>query len=169
MYTIQTINRRRIVQEVYDKKVIHRLAGVQPKATVMQDGPQSSGIVDSKGGGASIVQSVWEPTERCEDTEDEGHARKRGSSATNLSREVIDVDADEEEESRYEITGRKRRRTREVIGAETIFTTDEGSEGDEGGRRKGGQGEQVPVKINRKRAFWASKAGTGTVADGLGT
>lgn len=150
------------MQEVYDKKVIHRLVGVQPKATVMQDDPQLSGIVHSKGGGASIVQSVREPAERCEDTEEEGHARTRRSSTTVLSREVIDVDA-EEEESRYEITGRKGRRTREVIDADTVFTTDEESE-DEGVKRKGGQ---VPVKINRKRAFWASKAGTG--AAGLGT
>lgn len=153
------------MQEVYDKKVIHRLVGVQPKTTAMQDDPQLSRIVHPKGGGASIVQSVWEPAERYEDTEDEGHARKGRSSTRVLSREVIDVDADEEE-SRYEIMGRKGRRTRDVIDAENIFTTDE-SEGEEGGMSKGGQGGQVPVKINRKRAFWASKAGT--VAAGLGT
>jgi len=151
------------VQEVYDKKVIHRLVGVQPKITVMQDDPQLSGIVHSKGSGASIVQSVWEPADRCEDNEEEGHARKRRSSTAVLSREVINVDADEEE-SRYEITGRKGRKTREVIDVDTIFTTDEGSE-DEQVKSKGGQ--QVPVKINRKRAFWASKAGT--AATGLGT
>jgi non-canonical poly(A) RNA polymerase PAPD5/7 len=156
------------VQEVYDKKVVHRLVGVQPKTTVMQDDPQSSGVVHSKGSGASIVQSVWEPAERCEDTEEEGDARKRRSSTTALSREVIDVDADEEE-SRYDVTGRKGRKTREVIDVDTIFTTDEGSEDSEGASGKGGQGpgEQVPVKINRKRAFWASKAGT--AAASLGT
>ena len=151
------------MQEVYDKKVVHRLVGVQPKTTVMQDDPQLSGIVHSKGSGSSIVQSVWEPAERCEDTEDEGQPRKCRSSKTVLSREVIDVDADEDE-SRYEITGRKGRKTREVIDVDTIFTTDEGSEDSEGVSRKGGQ---VPVKINRKRAFWASKAGT--PAAGLGT
>lgn len=145
------------MREVYDKEVIHRLVGVQPKATVMQDDErQLSGIVHSKGGGASIVRSVWEPTERRQDSEDEGHARKRQSSTTDLTREVIDVDADEEE-SRYEITGRKRRRVKEEVEAETIFTTDEESE----------EGEVAPIKINRKRAFWASKAGTGPA--GLGT
>ena len=156
------------MQDVYDKKVVHRLVGVQPKAAVMQDDPQLSGIVHSKGGDPPIVHSVWEPAERCQDTEDEGHARKHQSTTTVLSREVIDVDADEEE-NRYEITRRKRRRTREEIDADTIFTADEGSE-DEGGKRngeeeRGGQG-QVPVRIDRKRAFWASKAGTAT---GLGT
>jgi non-canonical poly(A) RNA polymerase PAPD5/7 len=157
------------VQEVYDKKVIHRLVGVQPKTTVMQDDPQLSSTVNSKGGGASIIQSIWEPAERCEDTENEGHARKRRSATIGLSREVIDVDADEEE-GRYEITRRKGRGTKEVIDVETFFTTDEESEdevGVGGSRSNGGEGEQVPVKINRKRAFWASKAGT--AAAGLGT
>ncbi len=158
------------MQEVYDKKVIHRLVGVQPKTTVMQDDHQLSGIVRSKGSGASIVQSVWEPAERCQETDDhEGHART--SSTTVLSREIIDVDA--EEESRYEITRRKQRRTEEIE-AETIFTTDEGSEEEEifVGSSDGEKDEelrrgQVPVTINRRRAFWASKAGT--AAAGLGT
>jgi non-canonical poly(A) RNA polymerase PAPD5/7 len=149
----QTINRRRIVREVYDKKVVHRLVGVQPKTTVMQgDGPQLNGIGYSKGDGASIVQTVWEPAERNQESEDDGVARKGRSSRRELPREVIDVDA-YEEESRYEITGRKRRRTKEEV--ETIFTTDESNGEDE-------RGEVAPIKINRKRAFWASKAGLGT-------
>lgn len=146
------------MKEVYDKKVVHRLVGVQPKTAVMQDdGSQLSGIVHSKGGGASIVQTIWEPAERSQDSEDEGQSRKGRSSRTGLSREIIDVDA-YEEESRYEITGRKRRRMREEVDVETIFTTDEGSNGEDR--------EVAPIKINRKRAFWASKAGTGS---GLGT
>jgi hypothetical protein len=143
------------VQEVYDKKVLYRLVGVQPRATVTQDEPQLSDIVHSKGGGASVVQSVWEPAERSQETDDEGHARR-----TVLPREVIEVDGDEE--SRYEITRRKRRKRKEVVDGETIFTGDEGSEEEEGGE----EGGQLPVKINRKREFWASKAGTGA---GLGT
>lgn len=161
------------MQEVYDKKVLHRLVGVPPK-TVKQDDPQLSGIVHLKGGGASIVQSAWEPAERSPETDDEGHTRKRKSSTMTLSREVIDVDADE---SRYDIPLRKRRKMKEVIDAGTIFTTDEGSEGEvivvgsseEGEGSDGGEeedGKRGRVKINRKRAFWASKAGT---AAGLGT
>ena len=161
------------MQEVYDKKVLHRLVGVPPKTTVVQDDPQLSGIVHSKGGGASTVQSAWEPAERSPETDDEGHTRKRGSSTTTISREVIDVDADE---SRYKIMRKKRRKMNEVIGAETVFTTDEGSEGEvivvESSEEGGSDGEEEGevktgrVKINRKRAFWASKAGT---VAGLGT
>jgi hypothetical protein len=160
------------VQEVYDKKVLHRLVGVPPKA----DDPQLSAIGHPKGGGVSAVQSVWERGGISQETDDGGHARKRDYSTTTESREVIDVDADEEE-GRYGIARRKRRKTEGVIDAETVFTTDSGSEGEviyvgsseegggsneEGEEKKGGQ-----VKINRKRAFWASKAGT--AAAGLGT
>jgi non-canonical poly(A) RNA polymerase PAPD5/7 len=160
------------VQEVYDKKVLHRLVGVPPKASVVQDVPQHNGAVRSNGG---IIQSAWEPIERSQETDDDGHARKPESSTTARSREVIDVDANDEE-SRYEIPRKKRRRIEQVI-ADIVFTTDEGSEGDEviviesseeggslaeeeaeygmGEMKEGGQ-----VRINRKRAFWAAKAGT---------
>jgi len=164
------------VQEVYDKNVLHRLVGVPPKATVVQDVPQVNG---------GIVQSAWEPIERTQETEDDGHARKPESSTTARSREVIDVDVNDEE-SRYEIPRKKRRRIEQVI-ADIVFTTDEESEGDEviviesseeGGSLAEEEGEYGMgemgndekkgghVKINRKRAFWAAKAGTSA---GLGT
>lgn len=172
------------MQELYDKKVLHRLAGVSPRATIVQDVPQLNGAARSNRG---IVQSAWEPVERSQEADDEGNARKPGSTTKKRLREVIDVDADDEE-SRYGIPHKTRQKISEVIDAETIFTTDEGSEGNEvivvestedGGslaeeaeyehigergieEKKGGQ-----VKINRKRAFWAAKAGTSSA--GLGT
>jgi len=182
------------VQEVYDKKVLHRLVGVSPKATVVQDVPQLNSAVRSNG---SIVQSAWEPTERLQERDEEGHARKPGFSTKARSQEIIDVDADDDE-SRYGIRRKRRRKMNEVMDTKTVFTTDEESEGEdvievesssssEGGslaeeeaeygsggemgieeeeEKKGGH-----VKINRKRAFWAAKAGTGTgrSSDGLGT
>lgn len=150
------------MQEVYDKKVLHRLVGVPPRATAVQDVPKLNGVGRSNG---SIVQSAWEPTERSQETDDEGHARKPTKTR---SREVIDVDA-EDDESRYGIPRKRRRKTNEVIDAKAIFTTDEESEGDDvievessEEEKKGGQ-----VKINRKRAFWAAKAGRSSA--GLGT
>jgi non-canonical poly(A) RNA polymerase PAPD5/7 len=171
------------VQEVYDKKVLHRLVGISPKATVVQEAPQLNGVVRSNG---SIVQSAWEPTERPQETDDEGRARKSALSTKARPREVIDVDANDDE-SRYDITHKRRRKMNEIIDAKTVFTTDEESEGDavievseDGGslaeeeakygyveemgieeEKKGGQ-----VKINRKRAFWAAKSGTGTSSVG---
>jgi len=151
--TQETINHRRVVQEVYDKGVLHRLAGVAPRATVAPDVSHLSGTARSQGDGASIVESAWEPTERSRESDDEGHGERPGSITKARSLEVIDVDA-EEEESRYDIPRKKRRISKDeviVIGSDS--------------EERGGQ-----VKINRKRAFWASKAGTApAVAAGLGT
>jgi len=181
--TQETINRRRIVQEVYDKGILHRLVGVQPKATVTQDTPHLNGIVRSNGGGVIAVQTAWEATERSQEAEDEEPARKPEPSAKAWSQEVIDVDA-EEEESRYGIPRKRRRKINEVMdAAETVFTTDDGSgdsdvivvesseeeeEEEYGGGTKMSMGGGL-VKIDRKRAFWASKGGTGTGTAGLGT
>ena len=130
-----------------------------------QDDPHLKDTARSQGDGASIVQSAWEPTERSRESGDEGESGEPGSITKTRSREVIYIDADEEE-SRYDIPRKKRRRSKEGIEAEAMFTGDEGevivieSESDEGGQ----------VKIKRKRAFWASKAGTATAAvAGLGT
>lgn len=175
------------MQELYDKKVLHRLAGVSPRAIIVQDVPQLNGAARSNG---VIVQSAWEPTERSQETDDEENARKPAPTTKKRPREVIDVDADDEE-GRYGIPRHTRRKISEVtdVEVETIFTTDEGSEGDEiivvesteeGGslaeeeaeyehveekgieEKPGGQ-----VRINRKREFWAAKAGTSSA--GLGT
>jgi non-canonical poly(A) RNA polymerase PAPD5/7 len=172
------------VQEVYDKKVLHRLVGVPPRATVVQDVPQPNGVGRSNG---SIVLSAWEPTERSQGTDDEGHARKSGLPTKKRPWEVIDVDADDDE-SRYGILRKRGRKINEVVDAKAVFTTDEESEDDEvievGSSEEGGslaeeEGEYVSVedeetkgghgqvKINRKRAFWAAKAGTSSA--GLGT
>jgi non-canonical poly(A) RNA polymerase PAPD5/7 len=146
------------VQDVYDKRLLHRLVGVLPRATVTEEVAHLNGTVRSQGDETSIVQSAWEPTERSRESDDEEQGGKAGSITKARSRKVIDV----EEQSRYDIPRKKRRKTDEVIEVETVFTTDSGSE-------EGNKGERV--KINRKRAFWASKAavavaglGTGSVA-----
>ena len=148
------------MQEVYDKKVLHRLVGVPPRATVVQDVHQVNGIERSN---ESIVQSAWEPTERSPERDDECHTQKPGLSTKTGLQEVIDVDADDDE-SRYEIARKRRRKAKEVIAVES--SEEGGSVAEEMGNdeedKKGGQ-----VKINRKRAFWAAKAGTSSA--GLGT
>jgi non-canonical poly(A) RNA polymerase PAPD5/7 len=168
------------VQEVYDKGVLHRLVGVQPKTTVTQGTPHLNGIVRSNGGGVIAVQTAWEPTERSQEAEDEEPALKPEPSAKAWSQEVIDVDT-EEEESRYGIPRKGQRKINEVMdAAETIFTTDDGSgdsdviivesseeeEEEEDGTKTSMGGL---VRIDRKRAFWASKGGTGAGTAGLGT
>jgi hypothetical protein len=134
----------------------------------VQDIPRVNGIMRSNSGGASAVQSAWEPMERSQEFDEEGHSRNPDSSAKPLSHEIIDVDA-YEDESRYEIPAKKRRKAtgRQLIDVETVFTTDSGSEDgevivvEEGPRTEDlEERERGRVKIDRKRAFWASKGGT---------
>lgn len=175
--TQETINRRRVVQEVYDKRVLHRLVGVAPRTTVVQDVSHLNGTARSNGSGASAVQSAWEPTDRPRESDGGGVSRKPDSAAKGQTREIIDVDADVEE-SRYGIPPRKRRKMSETP---IVFTTDsdEASEDEvvvsECNETRGECGDGVEigtevevgrglgqgrVKINRKRDFWASKSGT---------
>ncbi|KAI0306661.1 hypothetical protein B0F90DRAFT_1808312 [Multifurca ochricompacta] len=168
--TQETINRRRIVQEVYDKKVLHRLVGVSPRATVVQDVRHLKNATRRKRGDAFGVQTAWESRDRSRNSDGEGPTLATGSTMTlkDRSGEIIDVDA---ETSRYGIRPRKRRRISPAIDEKIIFTTDEGSEEEEilvvGSSEEGivefdhtesarGRGSGR-VKINRKRAFWASK------------
>jgi hypothetical protein len=155
--------------------------GVSPTATVVQDVPRLNGTVRSNGRGASAVRSAWDPTDKYQGSDDEGLGRKPGSSAKPRSHEIIDVHADEEE-SRYGIPTKKRRKTTEsqVIDAETVYTTDEGSEDGEvivvaetkeeypeEKERRAAERSRGRVKIDRKRAFWASKGGAVAVVSPL--
>jgi hypothetical protein len=155
---------------------------------VVQDVPRLNGSVRSNGRGASAVRSAWEPTDRSQGSDDEVLAGKPDSFAKARSYEIIDVDADEEE-SRYGIPAKKRRKATESqrIDGETVFIVDEGSEDEEvvivseTGERESEVEETSPsrgwgrgrgrVKIDRKRAFWASKSGTvaSEMELGLGT
>ena len=173
------------MQEVYDKRVLHRLVGVPPRATVVQDVSLNS-AARSNGSGASAVQSAWEPTDRPRDSDGRGVSQKPGDVAKGQTQEqeIIDVDADVEE-SRYGIPPRKRR---QPSGTPIEFTTDSDEDSEDevvllesnvarGGRGDGAEGRteggtesevgsrgpgQGRVKINRKREFWASKSGTVT-------
>jgi len=171
--TQETINRRRIVQEVYDKRVLHRLVGVPPGATVMQDVSRPDGTVRSNGSGASAVQSAWEPTDRSRESDGGGVSQKPdfAKKRQRRDREIIDVDADVEG-SRYGIPPWRRQPSEtpmefttdsdeesedEVVVLECTEGGDEVEARTEVGSKGRGQGR---VKINRKREFWASKSGT---------
>ncbi|KAH9079320.1 hypothetical protein EDB83DRAFT_2540005 [Lactarius deliciosus] len=138
--TQEAINRRRVVQEVYDKRVLHRLVGVTPRATVVQDVPRLNV-------GASAVQSAWEPTDRSRESDGGGVGRKPDSAAKEQTREIIDVDADIEE-SRYGIPPRKRQKMGQRSETPIEFTTDSDEEASDGrgrgfrGQRDKGRGQR---------------------------
>lgn len=173
------------MQDVYDKRVLHRLVGAPPKATDVQDVSRLNGTARSNGSGASAVRSAWEPTDRSHESDGGDVSQKTESAAKRQTRdrEIIDVDADVEE-SRYGIPPWRRR---QLSKTPIEFTTDSDEESEdevvvlecneakagcgdgveartEGGTETGvGRGVgQGRVKINRKRDFWASKSGTVT-------
>ena len=112
----KTINHRRVVQEVYDRQVLHRMLGVTPKAS-LTDEDAVQGV--SRTAGAASVEAAW------------------GAADTTLDAADSIGSEDEMVESRYEIESRKqppkkRRRvgTRadEDITLHTVYTTDEDEE-----------------------------------------
>ncbi|TFY80031.1 hypothetical protein EWM64_g3977 [Hericium alpestre] len=124
--TQESINRRRLIQEIYDKRVLHRLLGVSPKATVVHDRSSANGSSTSRKNGASAsgVQSVWEKADGLR----EGRSLFGLQSPSPPSRkhDIIDVDAlDSEEESRYAMPPKKRQRVGNSRDTHTVFTTDE--------------------------------------------
>ncbi|TFY59950.1 hypothetical protein EVG20_g7606 [Dentipellis fragilis] len=192
--TQETINRRRIVQEVYDKRTLHNILGVAPKALVVDDRPATNGASSEANGAArSSVKRAWEKADKEEDVDYERQRDKQKKARAEP--EVIDVDAEEGEESRYGIPPKKRRRLGKPQDAHTVFTTDDEDEDDANDRKDdivihtlsdsddslareekeyavvdsgsesgevkvkvSSNGKTSPVKINRKRAYWASKA-----------
>ncbi|KAI0053976.1 hypothetical protein FA95DRAFT_1529800 [Auriscalpium vulgare] len=185
--TQETLNRRRLVQELYDKRVLHRFLGVPQK-----DSETRTRAGKAVGKNAPINVSAMKSVIELEDDSDLERPAKKNSNSR--QHEVIDVDSGDEEESRYTIPP-KRRRTGDASDARTVYTTDDdddyasdrdvilhtldnltGYDDDEAeveGRSSGSEAGEVketakpgeklknggPVKIDRKRAFWAAKGG----------
>ncbi|KAG6885875.1 hypothetical protein C0993_008394 [Termitomyces sp. T159_Od127] len=115
--TQETINHRKLVQEVYDKRVLHNLLNLQAKPVVVNGSvPERNGVAKllsmSTGEAAYSVKSAW-----AEADNEDAYSHKRRHDAV-----------DEEEEGRYRI-GRqqppKRQRTGGRKDAHITFTTDE--------------------------------------------
>ncbi|OJT08695.1 Poly(A) RNA polymerase cid14 [Trametes pubescens] len=108
----QTINHRRVVQEVYDRQILHRMLGITPKTLA----PKVEVGGASRAAGEASVKSAWGEADMEPETEDE---EGRPEDAV---------------ESRYEIDSKrqppkKRRRTGaradKDVAAETVYTTDD--------------------------------------------
>ncbi|KAF8077561.1 hypothetical protein FPV67DRAFT_1684010, partial [Lyophyllum atratum] len=166
--TQETINHRKLVQELYDKRVLHNLLGVKPQPVIgncndlkilgASNGsakpPSSSNSREAKS-----VKTAWQEADV--EHEDGHHKRHR------------EVDLDEDEEGRYSIgrqqPPKKRRRKGNLTDTHTVFTTDDDddhsviSEDDEeeahyasdvGSSRS----RRDPEKTDKRRSYWLSKA-----------
>ncbi|KAF7799612.1 hypothetical protein EIP86_010850 [Pleurotus ostreatoroseus] len=116
--TQETINQRRLVQEVYDQRVLHRILGVEPTVPTVSSGP----FTDKRNGrkrsreGAESVKSAWEEADMELSTSDDD---KRSAN---------------EEESRYDIETRlppkKRMRKGTKIDTHIYISDDDDDAGD---------------------------------------
>ncbi|KAI8989833.1 hypothetical protein BD414DRAFT_414259 [Trametes punicea] len=113
--TQETINHRRVVQEVYDCQVLHRMLGITPKASFAAPKIETNGT--SRTREEASVKSAW------------GEADIEGESGDEGDDALEDM-----VESRYEIDSRrqpprKRRRTGtradEGVTMHTVYTTDD--------------------------------------------
>ncbi|KAH9931703.1 uncharacterized protein BXZ73DRAFT_90121 [Epithele typhae] len=118
--TQETINHRKVVQEVYDRQVLHRILGVTPKVRVtLTDAIKPSAKTNSRTAEAQSVESAWGEADMDVSSD---------SDSSSLS------DEGEEEESRYEIKSRRPPKKRRRTGTRTndaqpaVYTTDDDDE-----------------------------------------
>ncbi|KAI0672801.1 hypothetical protein C8Q78DRAFT_970483 [Trametes maxima] len=175
--TQETINHRRLVQEVYDRQVLHRMLGITPKASLATSKAEPSGRKSSRAAEEASVKSAWGEADMEPETEDEAE------------------DPGDAVESRYEIDSRRqppkkrrrmRTRTDQDVTVPTVYTTDDEDpyddysfsrpgdgiseeereydlsvldEGQTGSARSGPSGAATA----NKRLYWSSKAMAGDV------
>ncbi|VDB82658.1 unnamed protein product [Peniophora sp. CBMAI 1063] len=185
--TQETINRRRLAMDIYNKRILHRLLNVQPRAIIIEDSPEPEPVVQHfpRTNGAAHASTSVKAAWKAAGESDEEHDVSRVSTSKSVAQEVIDVSSDSEEESRYEIPGppSKRLRLGTSADAHTVFTADEdedgqvssGSDDEEFKQLVQEEGEytdaetsesdgEANVKRRNKRAYWAAKAATGVAS-----
>ncbi|KAH9843120.1 uncharacterized protein C8Q71DRAFT_820219 [Rhodofomes roseus] len=154
--TQETINHRRLVQDVFDRRVLHRMLGITPRADVVPEVPQAASNGKSNAKHKASVQTAWEEADI---------APASDKSAAE----------DEEEESRYRIDDRrepprKRRRLGRESAIHTVFTTDDEDaedvqeysmhvveDEDSVSVAKGTRGKAPRGDASSKRDYWLSK------------
>ncbi|KAG5634891.1 hypothetical protein H0H81_000408 [Sphagnurus paluster] len=177
--TQETINHRKLVQELYDKRILHNMLGIMPKPVVTNGhAPPATNNGNGRAGGsgkpsssvtranANSVNSAW----RAADAEHEDSYKRH--------REIISVeDDDDDEEGRYHI-GRepphKRQKTGKQRDAHTVFTTDEDEDSLSNCVESEEEEEEAhyasdvdvglsnsrpsnPEKADKRRSYWLSK------------
>jgi len=124
---LKTINHRRLVQEVYDEGILHRLLGVQrhDATLIVTDLTGEDHVTSDRTVEAQSVLSSWVGANNETMSDDE-----RGGRQNPRTGEIADESY--ESESRYDIQqgspSRKRRRTGTDQDAHIVFTADEEDE-----------------------------------------
>lgn len=177
----QTINHRRLIQEIYDDKVLHRLLGVEPRKTVevieshrtVKVHSEPNGSVKVTSTSTRIVEEIFEKDMQMNSDmeEDSAPLRVNGSRA----------EQSDEEGGRYGIASReqpqsKRQKTGKEQDMHNVYTTDDDEDEDlrltvntvsdgqtsiEDGEYASGDSKEVPesnsAQRDKKRAYWLAK------------
>ncbi|KAH9484478.1 Poly(A) RNA polymerase cid14 [Psilocybe cubensis] len=176
--TQETINHRRLVQELYDRRVLHNILGVKPQPIVIQDSDDEVDDERRKDSKTShVIESVWENGDRQSDSDnDDAHLRRNGHTG-------------DDDGGRYAIgrqPPKKRRRTGREEDSHTVYLEDDDEDEEElsfgGGRRgdankvdeledgeyssNGSDEEDRPGRFQKRddpkrdarRSYWLSKA-----------
>ena len=102
---LQTINHRKLLQELYDQRVLHSIVGVNPLPTVIKHVDSDKKTSESPSSTRQAVEDAWEEMRRNRE-----HAYHESSSSRQHHRAANDVD----EGGRYDIgrqPPKKRRKT----------------------------------------------------------
>ena len=182
-YALQTINHRKLMQELYDQRVLHSIVGVKPLPTVVKHVDESDEKTShSPSSKRQAVEDAWEERRRNRE-----HAHDESSS----SRQHHRVANDSEEGGRYDIgrqPPKKRRKTGREIDNHSVIFVDDDDEEDHHGYRHRYRHDDDPEdgeyderhesdfdyhksypenpRNDRRRSYWLSKGiGPGSVDD----
>ncbi|KIJ09079.1 hypothetical protein PAXINDRAFT_102356 [Paxillus involutus ATCC 200175] len=156
--TQETINNRRLLQEVYDKGSLHQFLGVSPKASVVTvNVPDNHQIKGDSLVGASSVQEAWDGADQTLDSDDD-------------HRNGITKQEDPEDTSRYHIqerqTSQGRSNGESRFSALATYTTDEDDDEEELSEDElehqaydiESDADDRKSRMSRRRSYWLSKA-----------
>jgi len=119
--TQETINHRKVVQEVHDSRILHRMVGVEPTVPVVVHRKEAKWKSDDQVRAAESVKTAWN-SDAEESDDEEGHVPAPSAAV-------------EEEDSRYDVRpGQpplKRRRMGKEKDVHTVYTTDEDGDDDD--------------------------------------
>ena len=168
---LQTINHRKLLQELYDQRVLHSIVGVNPLPTVIKHVGSDKKTSESPSSTRQAVEDAWEEMRRNRE-----HAYHESSSSRQHHRAANDAD----EGGRYDIgrqPPKKRRKTgRAIDNHPVIFVDDDDEEerhgyhdddddsaedGEYGNRHEIDFDNHKPYSENarndRRRSYWLSK------------
>jgi len=158
--TQETVNHRRLVQDVYDMHVLHRMAGVgHPGPSRTSTPPSFRARTNGSGRSHKAEASIKAAWEEVDMNSESGEERSGRPLAGN----------EDEDESRYDIRDKKqppkkRRRVGSQKDMHTIYTSDE-DEDDNSGAVRGDERLVVHAELGESELDSSNETGSNSVTD----